>query len=405
MPYLSELLNHKVKDSADEVVGRLKDILISSKASEYQPLEFLVIESKESGENILVPYSFVGNFSRRFIFLKTPIKKISTTPEVENAGWVYLKRDVMDEQIVDVEGARLVRVNDLRLNIFKDKMSVVGIDVSTKGLLRRMGLEWLDFRDWLKVNLIDWRHTQPVRGILKLDTAAKNLNRLHPADLANVIEDLNVKAGSQLVVSLDAKSAAKVLEEVDPHLQKVLVKYLGPEKMSSILGQMSTDEIVDLLKTMPKEEARIFLSYIQNQKARKIEKLIKYEDDTAGGLMTSEYIRVKPDWTVREVIAEIKKVSATLRSIVYVYVLGEDDKFLGSVSLRWLLISDPDKNIKELVKTFPISSVLQVDQDVEDVIKVMTKYDLYTAVVLDKEQRMLGVVTIDDVMRHLVPQA
>ncbi len=405
MPYLSELLNHKVKDSADEVVGRLKDILISSKASEYQPLEFLVIESKETGDNILIPYSFVGNFSRRFIFLKTPIKKISTTSEITDSGWVYLKRDVMDEQIVDVAGARLVRVNDLRLNIFKEKMSVVGIDVSTKGLLRRMGLEWIDFGNWLKVNLIDWRHTQPVRGILKLDTAAKNLNRLHPADLANVIEDLNVKAGSQLVINLDAKSAAKVLEEVDPHLQKVLVKYLGPEKMSSILGQMSTDEIVDLLKTMPKEEARIFLSYLQNQKAKKIEKLIKYEDDTAGGLMTSEYIRVRPEWVVKEAVAEVKKLSPTLRSVLYVYVLDDEDKFLGAISLRWLLVSDADKKIKELLKTFPSSSILRVGQDIEDVIKVMTKYDLYTAVVLDDEKRMLGMVTIDDVMRHLVPQA
>ena len=405
MPYLSELLNHKVKDSADEVVGRLKDILISSKASEYQPLEFLVVESKETGDNILIPYSFVGNFSRRFIFLKTPIKKIPVTPEVADSGWVYLSRDVMDEQIVDVAGARLVRVNDLRLNIFKEKMSVVGIDVSTKGLLRRLGLDWLDFGDCLKVNLIDWRHTQPVRGILKLDTAAKNLNKLHPADLANVIEDLNVKAGSQLVVSLDAKSAAKVLEEVDPHLQKVLVKYLGPEKMSSILGQMSTDEIVDLLRTMTKEEARIFLSYLQNQKAKKIEKLIKYEDDTAGGLMTAEFIRVRPEWTVEQVIAEIKKHSANLRSIIYVYVLEDDDKFLGTVSLRWLLVSDSHKLVRDLVKHVPHTSVLNVDQDIEEVIKVMTKYDLYTAAVLDKDHRMLGVVTIDDVMRHLAPQA
>lgn len=405
MPYLSELLNHKVKDSADEVVGRLKDILISSKASEYQPLEFLVVENKETGDNILIPYSLVGNFSRRFIFLKAPIKKIPVTPEAADGGWVYLNRDVMDEQIVDVAGARLVRVNDLRLNIFKDKMSVVGIDVSTKGLLRRLGLDWLDFGDWLKVNLIDWRHTQPVRGILKLDTAAKNLNKLHPADLANVIEDLNVKAGSQLVVSLDAKSAAKVLEEVDPHLQKVLVKYLGPEKMSSILGQMSTDEIVDLLRTMTKEEARIFLSYLQNQKAKKIEKLIKYEDDTAGGLMTAEFIRVRPEWTVEQVIAEIKKHSANLRSIIYVYVLEDDDKFLGTVSLRWLLVSDPHKLVKDLVKHVPHTSVLNADQDIEEVIKVMTKYDLYTAAVLDKEHHMLGVVTIDDVMRHLAPQA
>ena len=147
------------------------------------------------------------------------------------------------------------------------------------------------------------------------------------------------------------------------------------------------------------------MSYLQNQKAKKIEKLIKYEDDTAGGLMTSEYIRVRPEWVVKEAVAEVKKLSPTLRSVLYVYVLDDEDKFLGAISLRWLLVSDADKKIKELLKTFPSSSILRVGQDIEDVIKVMTKYDLYTAVVLDDEKRMLGMVTIDDVMRHLVPQA
>ena len=232
MPYLSKLLGQPVLDSADVKIGRLQDIIVSSETSKYASVEFLLL--KRGKERILIPYSYVENLSSKEVSLSAPYDKVQTVPldtAIEN--YLSLGKDILDEQIVDVEGARVVRVNDLRLGIFNEQMSVLGIDVSVRGILRRIKLEWL-LGGFFQPALIDWRHTQSVRGLLKLDTIAKNLERLHPADLANVIEDLNVKAGSRLVVSLDAKSAAKVLEEVDPHLQKVLVKYLGPEKMAGI---------------------------------------------------------------------------------------------------------------------------------------------------------------------------
>lgn len=406
MPYLSELLHRKVRDSADHVVGSLEEVLISPKASEYSPLEYLVVKPRGGKvEKLYIPYSYVENFNTKEISLSGTLSKINTSLAGKEDEWVPLDRDVMDEQIVDVSGARVVRVNDLRLKVFQDKMSVVGIDVSFRGLLRRLGMEWIDFADFFKVNLIDWRHSQPVRGILKLDTAADNLRHLHPADLANILEDLNLRYSSNLVASLDAHSAAKVLEEIDPRLQKNMVKFLNPEKAAVILGQMSADEIVDLVKTMPKEETKILLSYLQNTKAKKVEKLIKYEDDTAGGLMNLDFIRVRPDMTVGEAVKEIKKTSPSMRSILYIYVLDENDKFLGAISLRWVLVSDQNMKLKSLLKKYSLASLLRADQDLKDVMNVMTKYNLYSAVVTDNKNRMLGVVTIDDVMRRLVPKA
>ncbi|MDO8509976.1 MAG: CBS domain-containing protein, partial [bacterium] len=376
------------------------------KSSEYSPLEYLVVKPRTGKiDKLYIPYSYVENFNTKEISLSGTLSKINTSLIGKEDEWVPLNRDVMDEQIVDVSGARVVRVNDLRLKVFQDKMSVVGIDVSFKGLLRRLGWEWIDFADLLKVNLIDWRHSQPVRGILKLDTAADNLRRLHPADLANILEDLNLRYSSNIVSSLDARSAAKVFEEVDPRLQKNMVKFLDPEKAAVILGQMSADEVVDLVKMMPKEEAKVLLSYLQNTKAKKVEKLIKYEDDTAGGLMNLDFIRVRQEMTVGEAIEEIKKTSPTMRSILYIYVLDENDKFLGAISLRWVLVSDSATKLKTLLKKYPNASLLHVDQDVEEVMNVMTKYNLYSAVVSDHKNRMLGVVTIDDVMRRLVPKA
>lgn len=404
MPYLSELISKKVRDSADQVVGRLEDVLIGAKTSGYPALQYVVVSAK-GGRRFLLPYSLIGNFNEKEITLNVVADKYEFVEEVSDSEWVYLDRDVMDEQIVDVSGARVVRVNDLRLGVYKEKMCVLGIDVSTKGLLRRLGIDSLDWRDWLKVELIDWRHAQPVHGKLKLDTAAKNLNRLHPADLANVIESLNVRAGSNLVTTLDAKDAAKVIEELDPHLQAVLVKYLGPEKMERILEHMPVDEIVDLLQTMTKTDAQVFISFLKNPQVTKVNKLIKYSDDTAGGLMTTDFVRIQPQWTVAEAIEEVKKRSQYLRSVFYVYALDEDGKFMGAVSLRWLLISDPTTPISELLKNFATTSVLIPDMDMEEVMTIMTKYDLYSAVVLGEGKKMLGVVSIDDVMRQLVPKA
>ncbi len=402
MIYFSELIRAKVRDSSDQVIGRLVDIVIRPDNGSYPALQFLAVKSSRK-QLVFVPYEFVANLGGGSITLRTLKKNISSAGPLDNDIW--LQRDVIDQQIVDVEGARVVRVNDLRFGVFENQMCVLGIDVSFKGILRRLGLAAFDIFELAKVHLIDWRKAQVVGRVLKLDTISKDLTRLHPADLANIVEDLTVKQGSRLVRSLDAAAAAHVLEELDPHIQKTLINYLGPERAASIVDQMSVDETVDLLKMLPLDEARKFLSYLQGGKLKKVEKLISYPDDTAGGMMMVDYMYVRPEWTVEQAIAEIRRISPKLRSIVHVYVTDEEGKFKGSVSVRRLLLAQPHEVVKNIMKRLHKRTVLKLDQSIKDVITVMTKYDLYTAAVLDKEHRLVGVVSIDDVMRHLVPHA
>ena len=172
MAYLSQILNTKITDSADILVGRLKDVAIVPVAGEYAPLLFLLLK-KHGQEEIFVPYEYVENISREEIALKNLISKIPTNGPTDE--YILLSRDVLDQQIVDVGGARVVRVNDLRIGLFENKMCVLGIDISFKGLLRRLGLAWLVIINVFKVNLIDWRKTQPVKGALKLDTLSEDL--------------------------------------------------------------------------------------------------------------------------------------------------------------------------------------------------------------------------------------
>lgn len=406
MPYISELLNNKIYDSSDASVGELKDILISPKEASFAPLEFLVIKTKD-GQTKFVPYEFVANFDSSQISLTHLFSGIALSALPPGQSYVYLKKDVLDRQIVDVAGTRVVRVNDLRISVLENKMCVVGIDASFRGLLRRLGLGGGILTAPFKVNLIDWRQAKLLEGSapLQLNTAAEQLGRLHPADLANIVEDLDIKSGSRLLASLDSSRAAKVLEEVHPKLQTLLVKYLGPEHSGKILAQMSSDEFVDLLKTLSSRESSEFLASVSGGKAKHLQKLISYPDNTAGGLMTVDFVSARPAWSVAQTIEEIRRLSDSMNSIVHVYITDDDGSFKGITSVRRLLLAKPDALMADLAKQFPKHSSLKPGDKIEKIIKLMTKYNLYTAAVLDKDKKLAGVVTIDDVMRQLFPTA
>ncbi|MEK9165335.1 MAG: CBS domain-containing protein [Patescibacteria group bacterium] len=404
MPYLSQLLNNKIKDSGEEVAGRLADILIAPQLGIYAPIKFLMIKQRSQKKDILIPYEYVETLGQKTVTLKTLTASIPTQ-DAAASDLIYLRRQVMDQQLVDISGARVVRVNDVRLGMFEGQMSILGIDVSLKGLLRRLGFEWLDFGNVWKTNLIDWRETQPVKGFLRLNIISKDLKKLHPADLANIVEDLSLKQGSRLVNFLDAKQAAQVLEEINPDLQKILIKNLGPKRVNKVLAQMSPDEMTDLLKSLPRKEAELFLQKIKDVSAQKVDKLIKYPDNTAGGLMTLDFMSARPNWTVAKTILEIKKTSPSLHYLLYVYVTDNNGYFYGAISLRWLLISPSEIKIKKLLKKYPTYSLLRPNQRIPEIVNMMTKYNLFTAAVVDKKNKLLGMVGVDDVMRCLAPNA
>lgn len=401
MLYLSQVLDSRVEDSADRFVGKITDVLVKPGAGVYAPLAYLLV--KKNKEEIFIPYEFVENLSRSVVDLKTAYNKYK--PQKPEAGLIYLSREILDQQIVDLDGARVVRVNDLSLGAFDGMMCVLGIDISFKGILRRLGIDFLDFKGFFKANLIDWKKTQRVKGALQLDTISRDLTRLHAADLANIVEDLNLHYGTNLVNSLEVRDAAKVMEELNPHLQKILVTHLGPERAARIIEKMSSDEIVDLMQLFTEREAKPILSLIQTGKLKKVEKLIKYEDDTAGGLMTADFISVLPDWTAEQTIEEIRRHSPNMRSILFVYAVDELGKFLGPTSLRKLILARKEQKISELYKPADNLTVLHPDNTVEEIVTIMTKYDLYSAVVLSEDKKILGVVAIDDVMRCLAPKA
>jgi magnesium transporter len=261
----------------------------------------------------------------------------------------------------------------------------------------------LDFLDLLKVHLIDWRQAQTIHGTLKLETLTQNISKLHPADLANIIEDLNMNHMNKVVNSLDVQKAAYVFEKVTPELQKILIKHWGPKESSKILSRVSVKEVVDLMKTLPEEEAKIFISFLKDNRGEYVNKLIHYPNDTAGGLLTVDYATTKLKSTVLQTLEVIKTTSKTLRPYVYVFVIDHNNKFNGAVSIRKLLASKSKEKISKILLDSPKTKTLHPDDDIGKIIQIMTEYELLSAPVVDKKHKLIGVVSMSDVMGHLFP--
>ncbi len=401
MIFVSQILGAEVIDSADQLVGNVVDVVIRDIGTLYPPVVLLAVKQKSR------QLFFVGAPSVEIWGRPVALSQVKSRLSSESAGEqdIFLKRDILDMQIVDVEGIRVVRVNDLKLTIIEGRLSVVGIDVSTRGLLRRLGLPIFGPLKKLNEQLVDWKNVHVVGGksqYLQLKTSFKDMQKLHSADLAHILQDLSVKQRTEFVQSLDQRTAARVLESLDPDVKKVLIQALGPERAASIVSEMSLDELVDLLKDLPKHQAKEVLSYFQQGRLQTVQKYLTYHSESAGGLMTGEFVSVRPSWTVAQALEYVKQVSQRFRSILYVYATEEDGKFVGVISLRKLLTADPALIVQKIMNKPKKTQVVFVHQTKEDVARLMTKYHLLCVAVLDKEKRLVGIITADDVMRAVL---
>ncbi|KKU27332.1 MAG: Mg/Co/Ni transporter MgtE with CBS-like protein [Candidatus Magasanikbacteria bacterium GW2011_GWA2_46_17] len=410
MLYFTHILGAKVRDIAEEYAGKAEDVIVRNE----EGLEFASVAGVEvsmpkkngvNGDRYFISANSIEEWGRGELCLAVRASE-ALLPLPANGGSIYLKKSVLDKQIVDLEGLRVVRVNDLQFNRVQGAMSLVAIDISMRGLLRRLGIQDWWFFNFLKPNLVKWQDVNILGDKLQFVTQAKDLVKLHPADIANIIEKLNVHQGSIVLQSLDKDTAARVLEEIEPDIKKLLVKSLGAERAASLIAKMSTDELVDLIQLLPRQASQDIMAKLPVEvSAQKIKKILEYDEDTAGGLMTTEYLSAAPESSVEEVVNTIKKVSSSFRSIQFVYVTDKEGKFLGVVSMRRLIVADKGQLIKHVMKRERRVPMVKVDYEVTEVAALMTKYNLFSVAVLDKDKKMLGVVTVDDVMRHFMPHA
>jgi len=240
-------------------------------------------------------------------------------------------------------------------------------------------------------------------GNVQLKTSKEKLHKLHPADIANLIENLNFHESSKLVQSLDEEKAAEVLEEVEPEYKDTLLERFNPKKLASIVEEMPTDEAADIIQNLSDHKRMQVYRRLGVRKAKMLHRLTRYKEDIAGGLMNTDFMSVHKDMTVNEAIKKVRVDSERHSSIYHVFVVDDDSHLEGIVSIRTLLLEKGAQKIADLMTR--VYHTVRVSTSGEDVARIMTKYNLLSIAVIDRNKVIRGIITVDDVLRFLIPDA
>ncbi len=408
MPFISELVGRPVADLDGVLIGNLKELLANFQGDIPLP-KIVALEVKRGNQSRMVPINDVTVLIAPAVSLNK--RQADLSPYIPSPGDMYLIRDVLDKQIIDTNGVRVVRVNDLELTRVNGGIFVANVDISGAALIRRLGLSGVSRRlanrvgrgsqpgsiSWVDVELI--ASDQPLR----LKVPSEKITELHPADLADILTDLTRQEGREFLESLDLETLADTLEEVEPDFQASLVEGMSNERVADVLEEMEPDEAADLLAELPEERSQELLELMEDDEADEVRKLLTYPDDSAGGIMTTEFVAVHPDLTAEQVIGLLREQAQEVESIFYVFVTDPADKLVGVFSLRELVISPPEVKVSDLMIKRVVSVHLEDSQD--DCAQAIAKYDLVAIPVIDDERHLHGIVTADDALDKIIPTA
>ncbi len=405
--FVSEVHKKPVLDQTGEELGRLKDIVVGV-GEPFPSITALVVSA--GSETFIIPWHAVNLFNRRVISVNALIKNLGPASVSPNDVMVF--RDLLDKQIVDINGAKLVRVNDLELGDVKGKLCLVAADIGLRGLLRRLGVEKRGERFLSLINyklqhkLIAWHYVQTIEpkvSRLTLNVSGQKVSSMHPADLAGIISEVSQKERTALFGSLDVETAAEALHELEPSVQVDIIDDMSKERASDILERMPPDEAADVLGDMPEAKAQELINLMEKEEAEDVQELLEHEEDTAGGLMTTEYLAFPPDMTVEESIKELRLEAPDVETIYYLYILDSEEKLIGVLSLKNLILASPQAILRDIMTT--PAKTLPLEAGEKDVAEFISKYNLLAAPVVDENMVLHGIVTVDDVVDFLLPTA
>jgi magnesium transporter len=407
MRFLSRCIGLPVRDPSGEPLGTIADLIVAI-GGKYPPVTGMVVRTDR--RRIFIPWSDVDAFDDDGARLGVRTINIGKFRQRQNE--ILLKANLLDKQIVDIEGRKVIRVNDVSLDNVEGRLRLVAVDVGAAGLLRRLGAEGPLRRLAKRVNAtlperyIDWEDVDPLDSTIasvKLRVPHAKLAELHPADLANIIEDLAPRDRVGVLASLDDEALADVVEEMEPETQVDVIEDLTPERAADILEEMSPDDAADLVADLDQETRDEILALMEKDEVDEVQELLGYDEDSAGGLMTTEFIAVEERMTAGEAIDRLRELEPDAETIYYVYVLDEGGRLVGVLSLRDLIVARPDAPIHEVMIREPKAVNVNADQD--EVAEVVAHYNLLAVPVVDDDGAMMGIVTVDDALDTVIPTA
>jgi magnesium transporter len=410
--YLSDLIGMSICGDSGERIAQLRDLIVRVGGGGYPSVTGLVTRS--TWKSFFIPWEQVASLDQKGFHLTS--SQVNLHPFHRREGEMLLGKDVLDKQVVDVKGRRVVRTNDLRLvyrpprpsksqTLQRPRLFLIGIDVNAPALLRRL-LPGRFRQRVERTTVIDWRDIEQLAsespGVrLKIDH--KKISKLHPADIANIIEELTSNQGAELFEQLDDATAADTLEEMPEELQADFLEEMDEERAADILEEMNPDDAADVLATLTEGKRDDLLRRMDADEAQDIRELLQYQHDDAGGLMTTDYVAVPADMPAAVVIEFIRHLEDVPDVVHYVYAVDdlEHEKLLGITDLQAILRAPPDKPVREFMsRDF---QTVPPDEDAEETAKIMSEYNLLALPVVDAEKKLLGIVTVDDAMELLLP--
>ena len=405
--FLSSVLGKTVINQQGHELGKLRDLVMIPGLS-FPEVSSLLVQS--NGRTLSVRWPRVTLFNAFVISVSGTLQSI---PEYRRReGDILLKRDILDRQVVDVNGAKVLRVNDLKLGGFQDRLCVFFVDVGFRGLLRRIGCEEVAekiaaiFKRQLPHSHISWRYVQLLEmnlSRLTLTVARDQLKEIHPADLAQIITSIPSGNIQALLDSLDSETAGETIHELEPELRSRVMNQLESGQACRILEEMDPDQAADVLGDLPEERAQELLGLMDAKEAEQIEELLEHEEDTAGGLMNSQFIAISGEQSAEEALQLVRDCAGSIDTIYYLYVVDRQQRLHGVVSLKDLLVNAPQARVPEFMTT-GVKSV-HVDSTPYEVLEIVAKYNFVALPVLDKEEKMVGIITVDDILELFIPSA
>jgi CBS domain-containing protein/sporulation protein YlmC with PRC-barrel domain len=411
MPTLSftQLRHRLLLDPQGAIVGRLEDLVVLALGARPQVTKLCL--RRPDREEWILPWDLVADLPAD---VRAPVRLRSAAADLAPVALrpdeMRLAKNVLDKRVVDTARKKVVRVNDIELEEREGRLHVTGVEGGLRGLLRHLKSERLAERLAALVGadlpreVVPWEVLDPLETELtraKRQAVYTKLAKLHPADIADIMEELNPSERGAVLAALDEATAAEAITEAEPEVQASVVQMMEPEKAADILEEMEPDEAADILHDLPEAKAEELLETMEPEEAQEVEELLEHEEDTAGGLMTTEHVAFAPTLTVAEAIRRIREEAREAETIYYLYVTDPQEKLLGVLSLRELILADPGQRLEQIMHPEVIS--VRPETGLREVAELQTKYNLLALPVVGGEGEILGIITVDDVLNLILP--
>jgi CBS domain-containing protein/sporulation protein YlmC with PRC-barrel domain len=391
-------------------VGTLKDLVVLFWGIHPRVIKLSI--ARPGDEDLLLPWESVAEMAETpsgpAFVLNHPREDL--TPTELRGNEMALGRNILDKKVMDTHRRRVVRVNDVQLEWRDEGYHVVAVLAGMRSLLRRLLperlLQWTASRFGVQTpqEVLPWEHVEPIETELtraRKQAVYTKLAQLHPADIADIMEELNPSERAAVLNALDAETAVQALTETEPEVQAGVIQMLEPEKASDMLEMMEPDEAADILGDLPQAKARELLEEMEPSEAEDVAELLEHEEDTAGGLMTTEYVTFPPETTVGQTLEKLRTMADEVETIYYIYVIDPLDRLVGVASLRELMMACTEQRLGEIMTTQLITA--KPEAPFRKVAETLSKYNLTALPVVDAEGKLEGIVTVDDVLDDLIP--